>query len=78
MTMKFAGLALASCIGLGACASSTPGTATSGSATQAPSGITSSNGGGQRQLGNIPDVSINTTGGGATVGPVPNSKGNAY
>lgn len=40
------------------------------------SGITSSNGGGQRALGNTPNVSVGT--GGTTLQPAPSSRGNAY
>ena len=77
MTMKIAGALLLSCIGLAACASTGPGTANSNGPTQAPSGITSSNGGGQRALGNIPNIGTNSATG-VTSGPVPNTKGNSY
>ena len=68
--------AIAVLIGLAGCASTGPGTATS-TATPAPSGITAANGGGQRALGNLPNIGV-TTGAGATAGPVPNSKGASY
>ncbi len=79
MKMKMTALALLSCVGLTACASGSTGagSANSNGPTQAPSGITSSNGGGQRALGNIPSVGT-TTGGGATATSVPNSKGASY
>ena len=48
-----------------------------GEPTQAPSGITSSNGGGQRALGNIPNIGTKSATG-VSSGPVPNNKGNAY
>ena len=64
-------------LSLSGCGNTGPGTATSSGPTQAPSGITSSNGGGQRAIGNLPSVGI-TTGGGATAGTVPNSKGASY
>ncbi len=65
------------CIGLAACGQAVPGTATSSGPVQAPSGITSSNGGGQRALGNSLGVSQGAAGG-VTVGGLPNSKGAAY
>ncbi len=79
MTMKMTALALLSCVGLAACANGNtgPGSANSNGPTQAPSGITSSNGGGQRALGNIPSVGT-TTGGGVSSTSVPNSKGASY
>ena len=77
MKIKYACVVLLSCVSLAACAGSTsPGSANANNPTQAPSGVTASNGGGQRQLGNIPSVGIN--GGGTTVGGVPNSKGASY
>ena len=77
MTIKITGIALLSCIGLGACANTGPGSAATNSPAGAPSGITSSNGGGQRQLGDIPSIGTNT-GSGPTITNVPNGKGNAY
>ena len=81
MTFKIMAALVVSCAGLAACASTGPGSANANSPAQAPSGVTSSNGGGQRQLGNIPSVGI-TTGpsgvSGTTVGAVPNSKGASY
>ena len=43
-------------------------------APAAPSGITSSNGGGQRQLNNLPSAGIGQ--GQPVVGPAPNTRGN--
>ncbi len=77
MTVKMTALALMACVGLSACASTGAGSANSNGPTQPPSGITSSNGGGQRALGNIPSVGT-TTGGGVTSTSVPNSKGASY
>ena len=77
MSIKIAGAVLFSCIGLAACASTGPGTANSNGPGQAPSGITSSNGGGQRQLGNIPSIGSNSATGTTNSG-VPNSKGASY
>ena len=42
----------------------------------APSGVTASNGGGQRALGNIPNIGMSQSG--VTTGPVPAGRGNAY
>lgn len=79
MNLKIVAIAAVSCLGLAACGNMTPGdTATSMGATQAPSGITSSNGGGQRALGNVPGVGVNSGTGQASVGSVPNTKGAAY
>ena len=64
------------CIGLAACGPTVPGTATSSGPVQAPSGVTSANGGGQRALGNSLGVVQDATG--MTVGGPPNSKGAAY
>ena len=77
MTRKLAVMTVLACTGLAGCGSTGPGTANSNGPTQAPSGITAANGGGQRALGNIPSVGI-TNGTGVTVGPVPNGKGNSY
>jgi hypothetical protein len=76
MNKKYIGIALVACVGLGGCASTGPGTANANGPNQAPSGVTSSNGGGQRQLGSIPSVGIGN--GMTTTGPVPNSKGASY
>ena len=79
MSFKIAA-ALLACAGLAACGGTGPGTANANGPTQAPSGITASNGGGQRQLGNIPSVGITTGPGGTgtTVTGVPNAKGPSY
>lgn len=60
------GLALCACSNQGGVSSTTP-----------PSGITSSNGGGTRATGNIPNFAVGPNGGGVTTA-VPNSRGNAY
>ena len=80
MTVRMAALAVLSCAGLAGCGSNGPtgiGTANANGPTQAPSGITSSNGGGQRALGNIPSIGTNSATG-ATATSVPNSKGASY
>ena len=68
------------CLGLSACDSTPPPgnpalNTTTGPATL-DSGITSSNGGGQRALGGTPGVGFGTNG--ATGGFAPNQKGNSY
>ena len=82
MTFKTTAAILLSCASLAACASTGTGTGTANanSPAQVPSGVTSSNGGGQRQLGNIPSVGVTTGGGvgGTTVTGVPNTKGASY
>ncbi len=65
------------CAALAACGQAVPGTAASSGPVQAPSGITSANGGGQRALNNGLGVGQNASGG-VTVGGLPNSKGAAY
>ena len=76
MTIRIA-LALIACVGVAACAANTaPGSASSNTPVGAPTGITSSNGGGQRQLGNLPSVGL--TNGSGNVSNVPNGKGNSY
>ena len=62
------------CLGLAACQSGSPNQPVSSSVGD--SGITASIGGGQRALGNTPSVSVGT--GGATLQPVPNSRGASY
>ena len=65
------------CLGLSACSDSNPSPASNNLVSpQLDSGVTSSNGGGQRALGNQPGVSTGTNG--ATGGQSPNGKGNAY
>ncbi len=65
------------CLALAACNAGTTGNSvTSNTPMSAPSGVTSSNGGGMREMGNIPSVSSGTNG--ATIGNVPNKAGNSY
>ncbi len=73
-------LAAIGCLGLSAC-SDTPSqnpalTNSLTGPTALDSGITSSNGGGQRALGNIPGVNVGS--GGATGGLQPTTKGSSY
>jgi len=77
MNFKFASAAVLCVLALAACTDApAPMPAVSNGPQSAPSGITSSNGGGARQLGNIPNIGVNQ---GRTVsGPVPSSKGAAY
>ena len=76
-SITLAAVAAMSCLAVAGCGTTQPNTVSSGNAPgQAPSGITSSNGGGMRQTGAIPSVSIG--GGQATTTSVPNSKGAAY
>jgi len=63
------------CIGMAACAPAPDSVSSTGPGV-APSGITSSNGGGARATGNIPSVAVG--GGQAPVGSVPNTRGAAY
>ena len=79
MRTTLLGLAAIGCLGLSACNGSAQNPAldsTTGPA-RLDSGITSSNGGGQRALGNAPNVGINSSGG-ATGGGITNQKGNTY
>ena len=71
-------VAAASCFGLSACNSSNPAPAANSltGPTTLDSGVTSSNGGGQRVLGGQPNVGIGSNG--TTGGTSPNQKGNAY
>ncbi len=73
-------LAAVGCLGLSACSgtpSQNPALTNSLTGPAAlDSGITSSNGGGQRSLSNIPGVNVGT--GGATGGLQPATKGNSY
>ncbi len=75
MSIKITGVVLLSCLGLAACngAGSSPAT----SAAMSPVSATSSNGGGQRALGDIPSQGVNSSVGATSTG-VPNGKGNAY
>ena len=77
MHLTLTSMAVACGIGLAACSPS-PGTsdAVTTSPQGAPSGVTSSNGGGQRQLGDIPNVSFNQNGAYQTNAPA--SRGAAY
>jgi hypothetical protein len=79
-SITLAAAAAFSCLALAACSNSSPNTppnsVSSGGTGAAPSGITSSNGGGMRQTGAIPNVGV--TSGQATTTGVPNSKGAAY
>ncbi len=79
-SLTLAAAAALSCLALAACsnpsAGTPPNTVSSGGSGVAPSGITSSNGGGMRQTGAIPNVGV--SGGSATTTGVPNSKGAAY
>ena len=65
-TLAALGLALCACTDQGGVSSTTP-----------VSGITSSNGGGQRATGAIPNFAVGPNGGAVTTG-VPNGRGNAY
>ncbi len=76
MNTRVAATLVFTCLSLVGCASTGPGSATSNGPTPAPSGITSSNGGGQRALGNLPNVGISN--GTGVSGAVPNSKGASY
>ena len=75
MSIKITAVILLSCVGLAACngMGSSPAT----SAAMSPVSATSSNGGGQRALGDIPSEGVNS-GAGATSSGVPNGKGTAY
>ncbi len=77
MIVKTVSGAVLCVLAVAGCTDPTPpsGVSSAGPAA-APSGITSSNGGGQRQLNNLPSVGISQ--GQSTVGPVPNARGNAY
>ena len=76
MTIKTLGAVALACFGLAACASTGPGSASANGPTAAPSGITASNGGGQRAVGGIPSVGVSSSG--TSVSAVPNSKGASY
>lgn len=77
MTLKLVSAAALGALALAGCTNPPQDSAISSGPTQAPSGITSSNGGGQRQLGNLPSVGV-MQGGQTVVTPAPSSKGNAY
>ena len=65
------------CLSLAACSDSNPGPASNTLVSpRLDSGVTSSNGGGQRTLGDQPGIGIGTSG--TTSGQSPNGKGNAY
>ena len=88
MTVTQLTLIAAGCLALAACGADvdlpTPvagpptsvGTTTSAGTAQPPTGITSSNGGGQRQLGNAPSVTVGP--GGTAISPLPNGRGTSY
>jgi hypothetical protein len=77
MPLRLTIITLISGIGMAACSPSPQSaTAVSRSPQGAPSGIRSDNGGGQRQLGDIPNVSFGQ--GGAIVSGVPASQGTSY
>lgn len=65
------------CLSLSACNGSDPAPASNNLVSpRLDSGVTSSNGGAQRVLGDQPGISTGTNG--TTGGQSPNSKGNAY
>ena len=75
MRLSYSAAVLIACTGLAACAGDNrQGAAEALRANQATISTTQSTGGGQRALGNTPNVGI-TTGGGA---PVTDRKGAAY
>ena len=77
MRAKLLAAAAVGCLSLSACSDSNPGpTSNTLVSPRLDSGVTSSNGGGQRTLGDQPGVSVGTTG--TTGGQSPNGKGNAY
>ncbi len=71
-------LAAIGCLGLSACdgSSQSQGSDSLTGPARLDSGITSSNGGGQRALGGTPGVNVGTNG--TTGGIQPASKGNSY
>ena len=71
-------VAAVGCLGLSACSGSGQNPAMNSLTGPASldSGITASNGGGQRALGNAQGINIGS--GGSTEGTAPNQKGNAY
>ena len=76
MIIRSTAALLASCLAVAGCASTGAGSATANGPTPAPSGITAANGGGQRALGDIPNIGVSN---GVTVrGNAPNTKGNSY
>ncbi len=74
-SIKQVSIIAGACLALAACAGAEPGGGTATSA-RLDSGITSSNGGGQRATGNTPN--IGTSNMGAVQTPVNNTKGAAY
>ncbi len=80
MRTSLLAVAAIGCLGLSACNGDPPPGNPALNSTTGParldSGITSSNGGGQRALGGTPGISTGT--GGATGGFAPNQKGNSY
>ncbi len=79
MTTRVTAAVLLSCVGLAACASpaTNSGANRALADTVAATPATSSNGGGQRNLGSTPNIGTNTATG-STVTPVLNSKGASY
>ncbi len=67
----------AACVLLAACQDQQPVRAGSATSPQLDSGVTSSNGGGQRTTGDLPSVNVGGPQGPTTTG-VPNSTGAAY
>ena len=77
MSSKLASVVVLCGVVLAACTQGPePTAAVSNSPQGAPSGITADNGGGQRQLGDIPNVGFSPSG--VTIGNVPASRGAAY
>lgn len=80
MKISLIAVAAIGCLGLSACGDNPPQQNPALNSITGParldSGITSSNGGGQRALGDAPNVGIGTNG--TTGGLAPNGKGNAY
>lgn len=75
MSFKYVPAAALCTLVLAACTNSSQPLISNGQ-QGAPSGVTASNGGGQRALGNIPNVGVSQ--GGVATGPVPAGRGNAY
>ena len=79
MNLKVIGAAVLCCVGLAACQSQPdPGSNSLTGPARLDSGITSSNGGGQRALGDTPNVGLNSQGATSVTPNGPNTKGNAY
>ena len=80
MRATLLGLAAIGCLGLSACNGSdqNPALNSTTGPTRLDSGITSSNGGGQRALGNAPNLGVNSSTGATSGGGITNQKGNTY